>query len=189
MTRVVTLCGSTRFKQAYLEAEDVLERQGVAVFTVGSFMHADGLEFTDEQKEVLDALHLFKIDKSDSILVLNVGGYIGDSTRREIRYALAHGKRVEYLEEPVDRPEVGWFAERMEAKLLANGHKTEWATLRGIKVWWFYDRIREEVKELESAMADGGPNEVIDECVDVANLAMMLADVTRSRRGLGSDSG
>ena len=52
-------------------------------------------------KEMLDDMHKRKIDMADSIYVINVGGYIGDSTKSEIEYAREHGKKVEYLE-PVD---------------------------------------------------------------------------------------
>lgn len=51
-------------------------------------------------KEMLDDMHKRKIDMADSIFVINVGGYIGDSTRSEIDYAKTHGKEVRYLEEP-----------------------------------------------------------------------------------------
>lgn len=49
-------------------------------------------------KEMLDDMHKRKIDMADSIYVINVGGYIGDSTKSEIAYAKAHGKEVQYLE-------------------------------------------------------------------------------------------
>jgi hypothetical protein len=54
-------------------------------------------------KEMLDDMHKRKIDMADSIFVINVGGYIGDSTRSEIEYAKAHGKKVEYLEMPENK--------------------------------------------------------------------------------------
>ena len=50
-------------------------------------------------KEMLDDMHKRKIDMADEIFVINVGGYIGDSTRSEIEYAKAHGKKVKYLED------------------------------------------------------------------------------------------
>ena len=53
-----------------------------------------------ETKEMLDDMHKRKIDMSDSIYVINVGGYIGDSTRSEIEYAKVHVKEIQYLEEP-----------------------------------------------------------------------------------------
>ena len=52
-----------------------------------------------QTKEMLDDMHKRKIDMADEIFVINVGGYIGDSTRSEIDYAIEHGKRVRYLED------------------------------------------------------------------------------------------
>jgi len=105
--KIVCLCGSTRFKQAYEEAERAWTLGGFIVLTVGLFGHADGHALTDEQKARLDELHLRKIDRADSIYVLNVGGYIGESTRREIEYAIAHGKDVLYHEPLVQEEGTG----------------------------------------------------------------------------------
>lgn len=98
MPEIVTLCGSTKFKDEYLKAMKQLTLEGKVVLSVGLFMHADNEEITDEQKRMLDELHLTKIDLSDSIFVINPGGYVGESTRREIEYTLSKGKKVEYLE-------------------------------------------------------------------------------------------
>lgn len=100
---LVTLCGSTRFKEAFIEANYRETMAGRIVLTVGWFSHADGHIYTPtaEEKKALDQLHFRKIEASDEILVLNVQGYIGESTRNEIAHALALGKRIRYLE-PVD---------------------------------------------------------------------------------------
>lgn len=103
---VITLCGSTRFKDAFLEAQKRLTLEGNIVISVGLFGHSGDAEVWDgldegeisKTKEMLDDMHKRKIDMADGIYVINVGGYIGDSTRSEIAYALEHGKRVEYLE-------------------------------------------------------------------------------------------
>ena len=50
-------------------------------------------------KEMLDDMHNRKIDMADEIFVINVGGYIGDSTRFEIDYAIEHGMKIRYLED------------------------------------------------------------------------------------------
>ena len=84
---IVTLCGSTRFKQEFLEAQKKLTLEGKIVLSVGLFTHADNERITDEQKKMLDDLHFRKIDISDSIYVIDVNGYIGESTKREIEYA------------------------------------------------------------------------------------------------------
>ena len=98
---VITLCGSTRFKEQYLEAQKRLTLEGNIIISVGLFGHS-GDEETWEPgvKEMLDNMHKRKIDMADAIYVINVGGYIGDSTRSEIEYAKAHGKEVKYLEDP-----------------------------------------------------------------------------------------
>jgi hypothetical protein len=53
---------------------------------------------TREQKDVLDALHMRKIDLADRVLIVNPGGYIGESTRREIAYAQASGKPITFTD-------------------------------------------------------------------------------------------
>ena len=95
---VVCLCGSTKFKDEFLEAMRRETWDGNIVLSVGFFGHADGLVFTDCDKSRLDELHKRKIDLADEVFVINVGGYIGSSTRSEIDYAVAHGKLVRYLE-------------------------------------------------------------------------------------------
>ena len=99
--RVITLCGSTRFKEAFLEAQKRLTLEGNIVISVGLFGHAgDDEVWTEGTKEMLDDMHKRKIDMADGFFVLNVGGYIGSSTKSEIEYALAAGKAVSYLEDP-----------------------------------------------------------------------------------------
>lgn len=84
-----------------------LTLEGKIVISVGLFGHAGDREVWDNMdegtrsrtKEMLDNMHKRKIDMADSIFVINVGGYIGESTKSEIVYAKEHDKRVEYLEE------------------------------------------------------------------------------------------
>ncbi|MDD5095737.1 MAG: hypothetical protein PHV74_15395 [Dehalococcoidia bacterium] len=97
---IVCLCGSGRFKQAFDEAEFNETLSGKIVLTIGCNTHdVARSEELKHYKPMLDELHKRKIDLADEILVLNVGGYIGESTRSEIEYAKAHGKSVRYLEE------------------------------------------------------------------------------------------
>lgn len=99
--KVVTLCGSTRFKDIFMEIQKRLTLQGYIVISVGLFGHAGDEEvWTDGIKEMLDDMHKRKIDMADEIFVINVDGYIGSSTRSEIEYARKTGKPVRYLEEP-----------------------------------------------------------------------------------------
>jgi hypothetical protein len=95
---VITLCGSTRFKDQYLQAQTDLTLEGKIVISVGLFGHVDFKDMSYETKAMLDVLHLRKIDISDGIYVINVGGYIGESTHREIEYAKKNGKMISYLE-------------------------------------------------------------------------------------------
>lgn len=95
---VVCLCGSTRFKKQYRAENRRLTMQGKIVLSVGLFGHADGHEFTEQEKEMLDAVHKDKIDIADRVHVINVDGYIGDSTQSEIEYAREHGKPVTFYE-------------------------------------------------------------------------------------------
>ena len=97
--KVITLCGSTKFKDEYLKAQKDLTLQGNIVISVGLFGHSgDNEVWTEGTKEMLDDMHKRKIDMADEIFVINVGGYIGESTRSEIDYAIKNGKKVNYLE-------------------------------------------------------------------------------------------
>lgn len=97
--KVVTLCGSTKFKEQYLEAQKRLTLEGNIVISVGLFGHSgDDEVWTEGKKAMLDDMHLRKIDMADEVFVINVGGYIGSSTRNEIKYVMDNGKEVRYLE-------------------------------------------------------------------------------------------
>ncbi|MBR0254421.1 MAG: hypothetical protein IJQ69_00720 [Bacteroidales bacterium] len=96
---VITLCGSTRFKEQFLEAQKRLTLEGNIVISVGLFGHSgDNEVWTEGTKEMLDEMHKRKIDMADGIYVINVNGYIGSSTRSEIEYARKKGKQVLFLE-------------------------------------------------------------------------------------------
>lgn len=95
---IVCLCGSTRFMQAFREANLRETLDGRIVLSVGCDTKDEMLCITPEQKAMLDELHKRKIDLADEILVLNVNGYIGSSMASEIAYARAHHKRVRWLE-------------------------------------------------------------------------------------------
>jgi hypothetical protein len=105
--KVVTLCGSTKFKKEFMQAQKDLTLQGCIVISVGLFGHSGDEEVWENMdegtltktKEMLDDMHKRKIDMADEIFVINVGGYIGESTKSEIKYAQDTGKAVKYLEE------------------------------------------------------------------------------------------
>ncbi|MDI4647661.1 hypothetical protein [Cohnella hashimotonis] len=98
--KVVTLCGSTRFKPEFERINAELTLAGNVVISVGVFVHAGGPAVSEAQKRLLDHIHLQKIDMADEIFVVNPGGYIGDSTRGEIEYATQTGVPVRYLVPP-----------------------------------------------------------------------------------------
>lgn len=98
--KVITLCGSTKFKEQYLEVQKRLTLEGNIVISVGLFGHSgDNEVWTEGTKAMLDDMHLRKIDMADEIFVINVGGYIGESTRKEIEYAIQNNRSVRYLED------------------------------------------------------------------------------------------
>lgn len=98
--KVITLCGSTRFKDEFLQQQKRLTLEGNIVISVGMCGHADDQQvWADGVKDMLDDMHKRKIDMADEIFVINVGGYIGSSTKSEIAYAQSTGKTVRYLEE------------------------------------------------------------------------------------------
>ena len=106
---VICLCGSTRFWETFRDEGMRLTLEGVIVLSIGTTPEISinlANPTTAEARKIkahLDVLHFRKIDLADGILVLNVGGYIGESTEREIAYAESTGKTVRYLEPDHDR--------------------------------------------------------------------------------------
>ncbi len=102
---IITLCGSTKFKNEFLEVQKQLTLQGHIVLSVGMFGHADGIELSREEKIRLDNLHKEKINMSDAIFVINKDNYIGESTYGEIDWANRMGKEIYFLEKIPDATE------------------------------------------------------------------------------------
>ena len=97
--KVITLCGSTKFKEQFLEVQKRLTLEGNSVISVGLFGHSgDDEVWTEGTKVMLDDMHKRKIDMADEIFVVNKNGYIGSSTRSEIEYAISTNKPVKYME-------------------------------------------------------------------------------------------
>jgi hypothetical protein len=99
--KIITLCGSTKFKTAFEEWNVRLTLSGAVVLSIVIPTHAYGLTWSEDEKKTFDAMHLAKIDLSDEVFVLDVGGYVGESTSREIKHANDHGKPVRYLSREV----------------------------------------------------------------------------------------
>lgn len=108
--KVITLCGSTRFQKQFYEVQKQLTLHGYIVISVGLFGHSGDMEVWEDMdegtktktKEMLDDMHKRKIDLADEIFVINVDGYIGDSTRSEIEYAKTTHKPVRYYQDEAD---------------------------------------------------------------------------------------
>lgn len=97
--KVITLCGSTKFKDDFLREQKRLTLEGNIVISVGLFGHSgDDEVWTENTKEMLDDMHKRKIDMADEIFIINKNGYIGSSTKSEIEYALKTSKKVIYME-------------------------------------------------------------------------------------------
>lgn len=92
-TKIVTLCGSRKFKKEFNETEIFLTKRGFAVLSPIFF---DGSELTKEVAQSLGKIHLKKIDLSDEIFVIDVNKYIGESTLKEIEYAKFQNKQINY---------------------------------------------------------------------------------------------
>jgi len=99
---VITVCGSSKFRDEILEAVAALTVRGFLVISLGLFGHADLPDYnwdTDatDLKRMLDQMHRQKILMADAVYVVDPGGYTGESTRREINYAADNGKPVYYM--------------------------------------------------------------------------------------------
>ena len=104
-TKVICLCGSTRFTEEMLVKQWELTKQGNVVLSwcalpASYFEGEDKTHIGDQEgvKEIVDEVHMRKIDLADEVFVINVNQYIGQSTSNEIYYARRQGKPVRYLE-------------------------------------------------------------------------------------------
>lgn len=93
----VCLCGSTRFKDKFFEVAREFTLKGCIVTMPMVFVHS-GDEVNEVEKEYLDEVHKAKIADADLVYIINCDGYVGNSTRNEINWALKLGKKIEYLE-------------------------------------------------------------------------------------------
>ena len=95
---IITLCGSIKFKDEFMKVQEKLTLDGNIVLTPNFFNNIKKENIDEKTKKMLDEMHKQKIDMSDEIYVINVGRYIGESTKNEIEYAKARGKKISYLE-------------------------------------------------------------------------------------------
>lgn len=100
---VITLCGSTKFKNEFSNVNKWLTLQGNVVISIGLFGQVDNEPISPEEIILLDDIHKAKIDLADEIFVINVDGYIGNSTKNEMEYADQKGKKIRfYMDEKSD---------------------------------------------------------------------------------------
>lgn len=98
--KVITICGSMRYSKEMMKIAEELElKEGYAV--IQCVYNIDGQRYEGVDASILDKIHRKKIDISDAIYVVNIDGYIGNSTKNEIEYATHNGKEVIY-HEPID---------------------------------------------------------------------------------------
>ena len=97
--KVITLCGSTKFKEEFIKIQNELTLKGIIVISLGVFSKDnESIKLTKEDEEMLREMHKQKIIMSDEIFVINKNGYIGDNTANEIAFARQQGKLIKYLE-------------------------------------------------------------------------------------------
>lgn len=96
--KIITLCGSTRFKDQFIETQKKLTLEGNVVLSLCIFSHSEiGVILSEDTIKMLSDIQNCQIDMCDELFVINVGRYIGDSTREEIEYAVKSGKIIKYL--------------------------------------------------------------------------------------------
>lgn len=102
--KIITLCGSTKFKDEFMDMQKKLTLEGNLILSVGAFGHSGDKEvWTEGMKKMLDNMHKRKIDLADEIFVIDKNGYIGESTKSEIEYAINTGKKVNYMSEYLNK--------------------------------------------------------------------------------------
>ena len=102
--KIICLCGSTRFTELMLVKQWELTKQGFIVLSwcalPDSYFQGDKAHIGDQEgvKEIVDEVHMRKIDLADEVHILNIDGYIGESTRNELNYAKKQGKIIKFIE-------------------------------------------------------------------------------------------
>jgi len=95
--KIITVCGSMRFIKEMMEITEKVELQGnCMLIPIYNPNRPDKDSFTEEEALVIDNMHKERIKLADAILVVNVDGYIGNSTKSEIEFAKQLNKEVIY---------------------------------------------------------------------------------------------
>lgn len=96
---IVTLCGSTKFKDSFIRAREIFTRGGWIVLGPEIYKHTDHQDLTDEEIQDLNDIHFSKIEMADVVFIVNEGGYIGEQTQKEIEWATELNKKIVYMED------------------------------------------------------------------------------------------
>ncbi len=94
--KIITLCGSTKFKKEFKLVEGILALNGHLVLSLNFFEQSEDITLTKEQFSTLEKVHLKKLELCDEVFVIDVNGYIGNSTKKEIEFALKNNKPISY---------------------------------------------------------------------------------------------
>lgn len=100
--RIITVCGSYKFKKEMIEIAEKMTLKGNCIITPNDLTKTDKDSYTEEEIIMIDKMHKEKIKISDAILVVNVNGYIGNSTKSEIEYAKSLNKEILYYTDLID---------------------------------------------------------------------------------------
>ncbi len=126
----LTLCGSLKFEPYWHEANKQLGLAGHICYSVMTFPSIEGAKswYTDEQKWTLDLAHLAKIEESEGVVMLNIAGYLGESSMRELEWARMRDKKVFWTEE---NHRLFWRADGWARELAGHyiGHDRRWVEL------------------------------------------------------------
>lgn len=130
-------------QKEFMETQKLLTLQGYIVISVGLFGHSGDEEVWEgmdentltQTKVMLDDMHKRKIDMADEIYVINVGGYISESTKSEIKYAKEQKKRVKYLKHPLIGKNIQ-INKNEEIRIITNVTKHEGAPDTGAPFCW-----------------------------------------------------
>ncbi len=112
---IITLCGSTRFKDQFIEVERKLTIEGKIPLPPAFYGKAEGIEYSSEIEKHLWELHIDKIDISDGIYVIDPGGYVGGSTQKEINYAKNNGKTIRFYSKEIENIDVPLVAKKNDS--------------------------------------------------------------------------
>jgi len=131
---ILTLCGSARFEPYWHEANKQLGLAGHICFSLMTFPSVEGSKswYTEDQKWTLDLAHLAKIEESDGVVMLNIDGYLGESSLRELQWARIRAKKVFWVfRDERSYIEKSWepFGEEGFARRLIYPGSGEWTEL------------------------------------------------------------